>query len=252
MMLVRALLPVTQGAAVMAALFRAADAARAAGDERSRAQIMADTLVERLTGQSKADQTPVELSLQMTDRTLFGDDHTPAWLQGYGPVPAAFARNLLRGLDDETRVWVRRFFTDPCTGLVTAIDAQRRLVSGSLRRVIIIRDQWCRTPWCGAPIRHGDHVISVEDGGESTESNTQGLCEACNYAKQAPGWRSRPSPGGAGDSVEITTPSGHTYQSRPPPLLGADWPDRGPKATPPGVPVIEIYLRNPFDVEYAA
>ena len=50
-----ALLPVTQGVAAYAALVSAADSARAAGDPRSRGQVMADTLVERVTGQARAD-----------------------------------------------------------------------------------------------------------------------------------------------------------------------------------------------------
>ena len=47
-----ATLPLAQGVAAYAALCREADAARAAGDERGRGQVMADTLVERITGQS--------------------------------------------------------------------------------------------------------------------------------------------------------------------------------------------------------
>lgn len=46
---VTALLPVAQGVAVHAALRRAADSARASGDERGRGQVMADTLVKRVT-----------------------------------------------------------------------------------------------------------------------------------------------------------------------------------------------------------
>ena len=80
----------------MAALTRAADTCRAAGDPRSRGQLMADTLVERVTGQTRADQTPVEIQLQITDQTLFGDGSDPGWLHGYGPMPAAYARTLLR------------------------------------------------------------------------------------------------------------------------------------------------------------
>ena len=42
------LLPVKDGVAVWAVLGREADRARAAGDQRSRGQIMADTLVRRV------------------------------------------------------------------------------------------------------------------------------------------------------------------------------------------------------------
>ena len=45
-----ALLPVKDGVAVFAALDQAAKAAQAAGDERTRGQVMADTLVDRVTG----------------------------------------------------------------------------------------------------------------------------------------------------------------------------------------------------------
>jgi Domain of unknown function (DUF222)/HNH endonuclease len=249
MMNIHALLPVVEGAAVMAALTKAADTARAAGDPRTRGQLMADAFVERITGQTAADQTPVEIQLIMTEATLFGDDHTPAWLSGYGPIPAAYTRTLLRRLDDDTNTWIRRIFTDPCTGLISAVDTRRRLFTGILRQTLVIRDQWCRTPWCGAPIRHADHVIAVADGGQTTEANGQGLCETCNQTKEAPGWQTRPGPDGAGRSIQITTPTGHTHTSRPPPLLGVEpmpnhepdeRPDEQPDPQPPYPPVIVV------------
>lgn len=242
---VTGLLPMKQGVAVMASLVRDADAKRATGDSRSKAQIMADTFVERLTGQAVADQVPVEVHLVMTDGTLLSDDPTPAWLHGYGPVPAPAARTAVRDLDDETKVWVRRLFTDPATGLLTAIDRKRRLFTGVMRRAIVIRDEYCRTPWCGAPIRHLDHVVASEDGGETSEANGQGLCEACNYAKQAAGWETRAGPEGAGAGTTITTPTGHSYGSRPPPLLGAHEP---PARRPPRMDVIRTH---PFSMSYA-
>ncbi len=159
MTLVSALLPAAQGVAAFATLTRAADTQRAAGDTRSRGQLMADTLVERLTGQTTADQVPVEIQLVMTSHTLLTADHTPARLAGYGPIPAATARALIRGLDARTRAWVRRLFTDPHTGQLSALETTRRLFDGPLRRAVIIRDDYCRTPWCGAPIRHLDHPI---------------------------------------------------------------------------------------------
>ncbi|WP_341482153.1 HNH endonuclease [Arthrobacter gengyunqii] len=43
-------------------------------------------------------------------------------------------------------------------------------------------------PWCGAPIRNIDHIRPFHQGGPSAADNLQGLCEACNQAKEAPGW----------------------------------------------------------------
>ena len=51
------LLPVADGVACKVALDLAADAAKAQGDERSRGQIMADTLIGRITGREDRDPT---------------------------------------------------------------------------------------------------------------------------------------------------------------------------------------------------
>jgi hypothetical protein len=50
-------------------------------------------------------------------------------------------------------------------------------------------DGTCRTPYCDAPIRHTDHATPVAHGGPTSVLNGLGECEACNYAKEAPGWR---------------------------------------------------------------
>lgn len=210
------LLPVVQGVAVLAALRREADVRRAQGDSRSRGQVMADTLVSRVTGQSAADQVPVEVQIVMTDTALFAGDSTPAQVSGYGPVPSSLIRGHLAGLSDRAAAWVRRLYTSPSTGQLVAMDSTRRLFDGNLARFLSIRDQVCRIPWCGAPLRHHDHVVPAADGGATSVDNGQGLCEASNYAKEAVGWRARPGPSGAGDVIEITTPTGHTYHSSPP------------------------------------
>ena len=172
----------------------------------------------------------IEIQLVMTDQTLFGvgpDADAPAHLAGYGSLPAPIARELIAealeraGIADDLGVWARRVYAHPTTGALTQMESGRRDVPQALARFLRTRDRYCRTPWCGAPLRHLDHVVPVVAGGETTEANLQGLCEACNYAKQAPGWRARPGPEGAGTSVEITTPTGHTYRSEPPAPPGA-------------------------------
>ena len=80
--------------AAYAALTREADRLTATGDPRSRGQIMADTLVQRLTGQATAEDVPVEVNLIITDDTLLAAGPEPAHLLGYGPLPAPTARHL--------------------------------------------------------------------------------------------------------------------------------------------------------------
>ncbi len=213
-------LPVAQGVACKAALQRRADSLRARGDTRSRGQIMADTLVERVTGRSKADQCSVEVELVMTDGSLVGTDDEPAQMVGYGPVPASVARDIVRDAD---RAWLRRLFTRPGSGSLVAMDARRRVFDGELRRFLVLRDETCRTPWCDAPVRHADHVRRAADGGETSVENGQGLCERCNYAKEAAGWHARLLDG-ARHQLEITTPTGHTHTSTAPDPPGAGTP----------------------------
>jgi len=232
-----ALLPVAEGVAVHAALTRRADAARNAGDPRSRGQLMADALVERTTG-APGGISGIEIQLVMTDRTLFQGDSEAARLPGYGVVPAGWARQLLAGDGDTTgagqgtdagsdtdgspafRLWLRRLYTAPGTGELIALDSRARLFPPGLRRFLIARDETCRTPYCNAPIRHLDHIIPWRSGGATTSGNGAGLCEACNHTKETPGWSVRPRPGPR-HTIETTTPAGYSYRSMAPPLPGS-------------------------------
>jgi hypothetical protein len=127
-------------------------------------------------------------------------------------------------------VWLRRLYTAPGTGELTAMDSRARFFPPGLRRFIQVRDHTCRTPYCDAPIRHHDHVVPWHRGGTTSHSNGAGLCEACNHTKEAPGWRAEPFPGPsdarpgeavrARHTIEIRTPTGHSYRSTAPPLPG--------------------------------
>ncbi|AFR27508.1 HNH endonuclease signature motif containing protein [Arthrobacter sp. Rue61a] len=232
-----ALLPVAQGVAAYAALTRAADSARASGDAGTRGQVMADTLVEHITG-TPGGFSGINLDLVMTDRTLFQGYSEPARLKGYGIVPAEWGRELL-GLgqavspapavspgpavqDQELTVWLRRLYTAPASGELLTMDSKARLFPTRLRRFIEIRDDTCRTPYCDAPIRHIDHVLPWRSGGTTTVENGAGLCEACNHTKENPGWNNKTvnRDGQGNHTLEVSTPTGHTYQSKAPPLPG--------------------------------
>ena len=290
-----AVLPAAQGAAVQAALKALADQTIAApgGDPRTRGQIMADSLVSRVTGEpnsgcdeygvpcdvvgdtdgpeandstaddstiddstiddsANADESDeaadgsadddllvdldepayqpsgrgapvVQLSVVMTDQALFGDDNEPAHVVGQGSIPASLARALLgRHADKGTKIWMRRFYTNPSGTQLLAADSRQRLFPQGARDFLIARDQTCRTPWCDAPIRHLDHIVDHARGGPTAVGNGQGLCAACNLIKAAPGWNATADNDGA---VETRTPTGHRYLSRPPrPPHSRPWP----------------------------
>jgi hypothetical protein len=132
------------------------------------------------------------------------------------------------GDDPAFRLWLRRLYTHPGTGELIAMDSRARLFPPGHRRFIHTRDDTCRTPYCDAPIRHLDHIIPWHTGGPTTTDNAAGLCETCNHTKETPGWKARPSPAaepGNGrrsrHTLELTTPTGHTYHSTAPPLPGS-------------------------------
>ncbi len=165
----------------------------------------------------------------MTDRTLTdtGDDE-PAQVVGYGPIPAPIARDLVT-TDPQTRVWVRRLYTNPTTGNLAATDARRRDFPQVARQFLTCRDQICRTPWCGAPIRHADHALAVSKGGHTTLVNGDGRCATCNLTKDTTGWTTHTT----GDT--ITTPTGHQHRSRPP----------QPPHSKPWIPALSIDIQWP-------
>ncbi len=100
-----------------------------------------------------------------------------------------------------------------------------------MKEFLRLRDQRCATPYCDAPIREYDHIKSWATGGQTSVDNGQGLCTACNKAKESPGWASEPigphhQPPDTGPNSTalpertITTPTGHSYVSTAPPLPG--------------------------------
>jgi hypothetical protein len=238
-----ALLPVAQGVAAYAALGAAADSARAAGDPRSRGQVMADTLVERVTGQAHAEQVPMTVNLVMNPDAFTGSGagaNEPAVVDRYGSVPAPMARALANRAGDDRPVWLRRLLTDKA-GRLISMETRRRYFTEAQREFLRLRDGVCATPYCEAPIRHADHATPASDGGQTTLDNGQSLCEACNYAKQAAGWTTHRDRDG---TITVTTPTGHAYRSRAPDLPGTNAKDvRGTRAD-------VIYLKSRVEAEF--
>jgi Domain of unknown function (DUF222) len=218
MSLLTGYLPAEQGVACLKALRQQTDAVKATGDARCRDQIMADTLVERITGQASAPDVSAEVQIVMPlDTLLDANDHTSAQLDGYGPLPTDIARDILAV--SKGRTWWRRLYAAPAGGPLAGGDPDRRQFDGHLRKLIMWRDRHCRDPYCEAPIRHIDHIQRYSDGGLTIYPNGRGECERGNYAREMPGWKVEAVSSGLDGkqhTITITTPTGHTYLSRAP------------------------------------
>lgn len=224
-----ALIPGLEGQAIWTGLEQRATLIRGTGDSRSKEQIKADLTVEALisyltyladTDVSPGPKTPrpgVQIQLVMTDAALFGYSNTTARAHGLGPVPAPLARAWAHDAIQDERAELIRLYTQPGTGRLVAMDSTRRTFPKSLARYVTTRDDLCRTPWCGAPIRHIDHVTPHASGGLTALTNAQGLCIQCNQHKDGPGWTHQSEPDAAG-IVSITTPTGDVYTTTPTPL----------------------------------
>ncbi len=232
---VTALLPVAQGVSVYAALKREADTCC---DGRSRGQVMADTLVGRITGRPADQAVPVALNLVISDQALLGVEPAAAVIAGYGSVPSAVAQRLVADAvgDPASLATLRRLYASPATGALVAMDSRARLFPKGLAEFIGLRDRRCRTPYCDAPVRHRDHARPYRRGGRTTAENGLGLCAGCNYTKEAPGWRVH---AGSGESrrhaAQFSTPTGSHHHSLAPPAPGT-----------PRTPMteVEVWLNN--------
>lgn len=212
---ISAILPLPQAVAAYESLRAGAESITVAADAggRNRQQVLADTFVERLSGQSSATAVPSEIHLLVEAESLLSDGLVPAWLPGFGPLPAKTAREFVAA--NEAKMFISRIFTRPDDGQLVGMDSKSREFTGRLRQMITFRDDVCRTPWCDAPIRHADHARPVASGGATTWENGSGLCASCNYAKEHPGWKHEAT----AEGLRVTTPSGRTYDVATPAVI---------------------------------
>jgi hypothetical protein len=234
-----ALLPVKDGVAVHAVLSAEADRLKALGDPRPRGAIMADSLVRRILAPHIADvgvagsrpaELPLHIHVVVPDTVLLGDRDGSAQVDDYGPVPGELLREWIathaeQGVQD----WVSRLYQQPQTGELVAMDKNGRRFEGKLAEFLRLRDRRCRNPWCNAPIRHLDHAEDYARGGKTSAHNGEGLCEACNHAKQAAQWSARPIDGPV-HTIEIITPTGHRYRTCAPTTGPPLWMEIYPQA----------------------
>ncbi|QHF23268.1 DUF222 domain-containing protein [Rathayibacter sp. VKM Ac-2804] len=208
------------------------------GDPRTLQQLSADAAVDLLCDGDIAGTTPnsehrpdptfvpgvrAEVRLTLAASTAVGLDDAPADLDGYGPVPADVARELIRTGASFTRV-----LTDPDTGAVTSVGRTWRVPPPQMRLHLQLRDQTCRFPGCTrtASTAEADHSLEWRNGGETSLENLVSLCTSHHHVRHGEQWSyKRVDDHG---TLEWTSPTGRRISNRPPPLPGR------PPDPPPG------------------
>ncbi|MCW1820623.1 DUF222 domain-containing protein [Mycolicibacterium conceptionense] len=146
--------------------------------------------------------------------TLDGTSDAPGYLPGYGILPAESVRNLAgRATIKPVRVPAPPSDQPAATEHVEGAEPGYR-PSVALSEFIRWRDLTCRFPGCDAPVARCDidHTAPWPTG-PTHPSNTKLYCRAHHLIKTfCPGWTDRQFPDG---TVEITTPTGHTYLTEP-------------------------------------
>ena len=186
--------------------------------------VMADTATRLMSGRAAGQVQPVEVHLVMTDTALLGTGSPgaepvidPARSPRHGAVPTPVARSWLRDPlvapcmeparirarqlraparireADEGSVWLRRLFTSPDGRDLVAMDSRRRVFTGLLRRLLVLRDDVCATPWCDGVIAHADHTRPVGTAARRPSRTATASAPAATT--------SRRRPGGASDST---------------------------------------------------
>jgi hypothetical protein len=162
---------------------------RRRGDERSPAQRRADALEDLARMQLDSGQLP-SVGGQRPHLTLMADSATLAGAPGSGdlhdgqPLSGEAVRRIACDAALTTVVSTR-------DGEALSVGRTRRVVSGALRRALVVRDGGCRFPGCDRPACWTDahHLVHWADGGPTSLANTVLLCRPHHRRVHDEGWR---------------------------------------------------------------
>ncbi|GAA1223040.1 HNH endonuclease signature motif containing protein [Prauserella halophila] len=232
---VSAELPAEVAAACYARIEAMARSLRRGGEQRTWDQLRADVTADLLLGNDPGaapPAAPTMVHLHLPVDTALSISEQGCELDGYGPVPAVIAREIMTG---PASVW-RAVLCDPGTGEPVDLGRSRRRPSETIRQLVRVRDRECVVPWCHRPARHCDHDHErewVKDRGATSVANAGPRCRRHHRLKNDPRWATRYDP--VHGTTTVTTPNGATYTGRREPVLapreagtdGAERPETG-------------------------
>ncbi|MDT0197140.1 DUF222 domain-containing protein, partial [Arthrobacter sp. AB6] len=157
--------------------------------------------------------------------SLMGLTGEPAMLDGYGPIPASMARDLVAGGANS----FYRVLVDPRDGAPLEIGRTSYRVSKAMRNWLRLRDGKCPFPGCSNNSLHNeaDHLLAWHKGGTTGVSNLGQPCPKHHRLRHTSGWK--PTPATKTEPPGWTSPTGRTYKSE-----HQDWePPRWPEGAVP-------------------
>lgn len=130
-------------------------------------------------------------------------------LDGFGPIPASMARDLVaNGADSFHRVLV-----DPRDGAPLEIGRTSYRITKAMRNWLRMRDGKCPFPGCSnhSLDNEADHLLAWHHGGTTGITNLGQPCPRHHTLKHASGWR--PTPATKVEPPGWVSPSGRRYKS---------------------------------------
>ncbi|WP_199193081.1 HNH endonuclease signature motif containing protein [Amycolatopsis sp. BJA-103] len=205
--------PVEKVTAAYTRIDREARALKTGDETRTLDQLRADVALDLLLGGQGGKSERAEVFLYMDLFTYLGVNDDPAELAGHGHLPATLAREIATGADTV----LRRIITDPLSGQVLDLGRDRYRPSAGQGEFVRVRDRECRRPGCHRPAQACDldHSVPWEVGGHTDAADLIDLCRRDHRLKDEPGWTYHLASDG---TLTITTPTGQSHDSTPPPL----------------------------------
>ncbi|QHK19324.1 DUF222 domain-containing protein [Pseudarthrobacter psychrotolerans] len=166
--------------------------------------------------------------------SLLGATDEPAMLDGYGPIPASMARDVVaNGADSFYRVLI-----DPRDGAPLEIGRSSYRLSKAMRQWLRLRDGKCPFPGCSnnSLDNEADHILAWAKGGTTGVSNLGQPCPKHHKLRHNGGWQ--PTPASKTEPPGWISPSGRRYTSEHQDWEPPHWPNqlKPQEALPDGYP----------------
>ncbi|WP_454180295.1 DUF222 domain-containing protein [Pseudarthrobacter sp. SLBN-100] len=154
--------------------------------------------------------------------SLMGLTEEPAVLDGFGPIPASMARDLVaNGAGSFYRVLV-----DPRDGAPLEIGRTSYRVGKAMRNWLRLRDSKCPFPGCNNSSldNEADHILAWHKGGTTGVSNLGQPCPKHHKLRHTSSWK--PTPATKNEPPGWTSPTGRHYKSEHQDWEPPHWPEQ--------------------------